>query len=1081
MAFMEPTIPITQTKLITPRRRTELLTRARLIDLVNELIELKLTIVAAPAGYGKTSLLVDFAQVVKMPVCWLALDPLDQDPHRFVAHFIASIKTKFPNCGKGSMAALQSMSQDRLNLESIVSLVVNEAYENISEHFILVLDDYHLVEESKPVTQFINQFLQTVDENCHTIICSRTLLNLPDMPLLVARSQVGGLSFEELAFRADEIQTLWQMNYHQTLSESEANDLARETEGWITGLLLSNQLTGKQIVDRLRVARVSGVKLYDYLAQQVFERQSKELQQFLLQTSILEEFDAGLCEEVINKATGEEGDWRGIMDQALRQNLFIIPVGEEGMWLRYHHLFRDFLQAKMMHDFPREAEKIQLSLAEYYEDKGEWERSYSILLRLGKSSAITGLIEHAGLNLIVRGKVKTLSEWLGALPQDVLVTNPVLTSLQGTVAIIRGDSEQGINLISEAISAFRTKDDKMAMARSLIRRSTAHRVLGEGNLALADIEEALEISSQQDGSDLIHADALFEKGVGLYYQGRLNESRSFLADAYRAYQLLGDQETMAKVSMQTGMVLKALGLYPAAEKAYLQALEYYETTGNIIWQADLLNNLGILQHMQGHYESAVVSFGKSIQYAKLSGYLRLEAYALASIGDLYRDIEAFQEAGDAFQRSRMLGWQLNDRYLIFYLDLAEASMARLQGQVDKAKGMIRSAQKTAEDSGSRYQEQLCLLERGALNVGQKVFRDGHYDLSVAGAFFDQEGYQSESLRAHFYMITTTYQLNDRPGALNHLDKVFSAVNDPGNRNLIISTGREQRKYLDQIVTDPDFQVELNTILQIVEAGSQGVYGVRRQLRRQTLAVPLGPPKVIINSMGRIQVKINNHMITGAEWQTQTARDLFLLLLFQPNGLTKEEIGIILWPESSLSELRLRFKNTIYRLRKAVGKDVILFEDNIYWFNRSLDYEDDAESFLREVELGEKAEDLETIATHFQAAIKYYKGDYLPDLDYPWANGEREHLHQAYLDVLLKLADHFLEQSDYSTALSYSQRALKEDTYLEEAHRLAMRAYGLVGNRAAVIRQYELCRQALMEELGTDPSDQTQILYENLIA
>jgi LuxR family transcriptional regulator, maltose regulon positive regulatory protein len=362
-----------------------------------------------------------------------------------------------------------------------------------------------------------------------------------------------------------------------------------------------------------------------------------------------------------------------------------------------------------------------------------------------------------------------------------------------------------------------------------------------------------------------------------------------------------------------------------------------------------------------------------------------------------------------------------------------------------------------------------------------ALRDAYNDLSASGAFFDQEGYQSESLRCHIYRLATTFQLNDRSGALDHLDKVFASLNDPGNRNLLITTGREIKKTLEQIMADPEFQVEASPIFQLVTAGSQGVYAVRRQLRRQTLAVPLGPPKVIINSMGRIQVKINNHVITGAEWQTQTARDLFLLLLFQPNGLTKEEIGIILWPESSSSELRLRFKNTIYRLRRAVGKDVILFEDNIYWFNRSLDYEDDAESFIREVEQGEKAEDPETIASHFQAALKFYKGDYLPEVDYPWANGEREHLQQKYLEVLLALADHFLEQSDFNKALSFSQRALKEDTYLEEAHRLAMRAYGLTGNRAAVIRQYELCRQALMEELGTDPSAQTQILYENLIA
>ena len=236
---MDNRIPITRTKVLVPRRRADLLSRQRLLELMYGFLELKLIIVAAPAGYGKTSLLVDFIPYAKMPSCWYALDPLDQDLQRFIAHFIASIAQRFPQFGRSSMAALRGTNPDALDIDSIASVVINDVYENIQEHFLIVLDDYHLVEESKLVTYFINQFIQLSDENCHLIIASRTLLNLPDMPLLVARSQVGGMSFEALAFSGEEIQGLWAQNFHAEITPSEAFELSRQTEGWITGVLLT--------------------------------------------------------------------------------------------------------------------------------------------------------------------------------------------------------------------------------------------------------------------------------------------------------------------------------------------------------------------------------------------------------------------------------------------------------------------------------------------------------------------------------------------------------------------------------------------------------------------------------------------------------------------------------------------------------------------------------------------------------------------------------------------------------------------------------------------------------------------------
>ena len=188
------TLNIKPNKVTIPHRRTNLVSRPRLLELFNDLLDYKLFIVAAPAGYGKTSLIVDFASNSPMPVCWFSMDPSDQDIQRFLINFVSAIQMRFPHFGKSSLAVIQSVASDKIDPDVTLSIINKDLFDNVSDHFVIVLDDYHLVESSKVVNGFINNFLQEVDENCHLVIASRTLLTLTDMPLFVAHSEVGGLS-----------------------------------------------------------------------------------------------------------------------------------------------------------------------------------------------------------------------------------------------------------------------------------------------------------------------------------------------------------------------------------------------------------------------------------------------------------------------------------------------------------------------------------------------------------------------------------------------------------------------------------------------------------------------------------------------------------------------------------------------------------------------------------------------------------------------------------------------------------------------------------------------------------------------
>ncbi len=1079
---MNPALPITRTKIILPRKREDLIPRLRLRRILEESLDNRLLIVAAPAGYGKTSLLVDFAHQSPLPVCWLSLDALDQDPQRMIAHLIAAISQTFPDFGRTCKPALESMPQDRLNLDALASLIVNDAFDTISEHFLIVLDDYHLVEDNADINYFINRFLLTVDENCHLVISSRRLLPLPDMPLLVARGQVSGLSFEELAFNSEEIRELYLQNHHITLSDREVEELADLTEGWITGLILSTQISGGKVTKRYQPKNVAGVGLYEYLAQQVLANQSEELKQFLFQSSLLEEFDASLCEQVIGQALGISADWAGLMQQVQRNNLFVLPVVEDQIWLRYHHLFRDFLQNKMIQVYPEEAKKIRLRLAEYYTQGEQWELAYQVYRRIGGQEDIASMIEKAGRSLIARGRLLTLRNWLDDLAEEYIERRPALLSLRGAVQIMLGNPKSSIATLTRAVQALLERQAEEDLAHTYVRRSSAYRLLGEYANALEDAERAIEISAQP-GMEWLRAGAYYSKGIILNLTGHMNPALEWLEQGRKAYQATGDLESASKAAMEIAVVYRHLGQYAMAEDTYREVLGYYQTTGNIVWQANLLNNLGVLHTISGEYESALSELERSIAYAKMGGYLRLEGYALVSLGDMFRDLRAYKEAEEAYTKADAILSQINDALLEYYSNLSLGELELARGRHNRARELIESAQEIARQTGSNYEIHLCQISVGRLaffhNNLQAVLRE----VPPALEFFSSEGHHFEACKCRLLIGLAQYASGNFQTGKQRLLEVLEQLRSGKMDSLLANTrhlleltfNRQGETGQDQAAISP-WLAELSDHIDRFE---KRLPPLRKVLRRQSQIVPLSPPELTILTFGKTQVKIGDHVITGMEWKSQNARDLMLLLLLHPEGKTKEEVGAIFWPDSSPAELKLRFKNTIYRLRHAAGKDVILFEDDIYTFNHGMDYEADFETFAREILSATASQNIAEQVNHYRSALKLYKGTFLPDLAEEWVLTDRERFHQMYLTGMLRLAELHLDQGEFNAALAVASQLLADDPCNENMVRIAMRAHAAAGNLAAVVRQYELCVQSLREEFGTRPSAQTAELFSTL--
>lgn len=1076
---------IARTKIIPPRRRADLLTRPRLVELLTDLLGHRLILLVAPAGYGKTSLLVDFAHTVQFPVCWLALDTLDNDSYRFFSHLIASLSQSFPAIESTLRGALQAFAAGQGPLNQFLTLLVNELYEHADDEYLVVLDDYHLVADNEEISTFLSRFAQQIDDRCHIVLSARRLVGLPDMPLLVARGYISGLDFEDLAFSESEVQQLVLQNYGQSLSENEAGELVKATEGWITGLLLSAQSRLRNLPERVRRLRAAGVDLYDYLAQQVLDQQTPELRDFLLRTAALEEFDADLCAQVFpDEWLPPSQTWAMLIDALLEGNLFVAAVGEDGNWVRYHHLFQEFLEKQLARERPDEEVIILRNLAQYQISMRQWEKAYRAYQKLGDFTAIAQLLQTAGSELFHQDRILLLHNWLTAMPVPLLHEQPALLSLQGAVMARRGQIAEGLVVLDQAVAALSRQPISVDLGYALVRRSVIYRLLGDESAALADVERALALVEELDSTlpaQQLHSTALKAIGILLSDMGRRREGLRYLRQALDTYQALGDEQNEAATLQELARVHMTLGNYGESLELFTEALQAIRRLGNLSSQAMTLNNLGVLYHIRGDYDKAIDALTEAHLAAEHSGYARFTVYSLTSLGDLFVDIELWEAARNVYRQALVGANKLKERFLTLYLELALAQLATILEQWEQAFTRLDTAVnllggRTSGEGWARYQ-----LAIGLYYLASGRASDAINPLQDAAERFVASESQIEHAIALFYLAAAYGTTQDITLGQRILSDALAAAEQMEARQPLLTALRSMKKIFVSLAEGFSNKPQLERFLEELTQVEQEIPLISHRIRQHSSPLLQGwlaetPPRLIIRALGRAEVLLDGRLIANRDWQTQSARDLFFCFLAHPDGLTREQVGALFWPDASPNDVKTRFKNSIYRLRSVMPDDVIRFENELYYFNRSCDYEYDVENFKYKLAQAAALSDPALRIPLYASAVELYRGAYLADIESGWAFVERAELEQAYMDALMTLAELQLAQGDHRAAIATCQQALEQDPCLEDAHRLIMRIYGAIGNRAGIVRQYRLCQQVLREELDVPPSPQTTDLY-----
>lgn len=700
------------TKLYAPRLRVNRVWRPGLIArLSQDLDQRKLTLISAPTGFGKTTLLSEWlthlrfstaypldiddfglntpqqdsiqnprSKIENPGVAWLSLDRDDNDPVRFLTYVIAALQTVHPDFGETTLAILHAAQS--FPLEATLTTLLNELAVLPGE-FVLVLDDYHVL-ETETIHRMLTFLLDHLPPQLHLMILSRTT---PPLPLghLRARGQLLELHAADLRFTSAEAAEFLNQVMGLNLSKADVETLETRTEGWIAGLQLAAlSMQGRDAQDiRSFLAAFSGNHPYilDYLAEEVLRRQPEPIQAFLLQTSILDRLCGPLCDAVLSdfglpildfgleannaienrkypKGTlSKIENSQGVLEYLEQTNLFIVPLDEERRWYRYHHLFadllRNFLQKKV--GTPGVA-SLHRRVAEWFEPQGFVAEAMSHALAAADVERAARLVVQNAQTLLSRSEMTTLLSWLDALPEELVRSQPQLFLFQAWALTLTGQLD--------AVETYLQEGERQPGEVAAIRASVAY--------LRRDMPQAI---------------ALFRQALE-----SLPEENSFLRGA---------------VALSLGIAYSWTGQVTQAGQALSQASAISQGSGN--WHVALtaLWNLAQLQIEQGRLRRAVELCRQALELAQQSqqenqSLLPATGGACVSLGALLYEQNDLEGAAAQLEAGIKLGEQGADLAILALGYLGQARLRRAQADLKGALGLANQAEQLARRYNSLY-------------------------------------------------------------------------------------------------------------------------------------------------------------------------------------------------------------------------------------------------------------------------------------------------------------------------------------------------------------------------------------------
>ena len=797
--------PILTTKLFIPPPRPKIVVRPLLIERLNEGLFLgrKLTLISAPAGFGKSTLVSEWIAGSKRPAAWLSLDKADNDPIRFLIYIIAALQTIVTKIGAGTLGLLQSPQPP--SIESILTSLLNEIA-TLPDNLILVLDDYHVI-DAKPVDHALAFLLEHLPPQVHLVIATREDPHLP-LARIRARGQMTELRASDLRFAPSEAAEFLNHSMNLNLSAEDIAALETRTEGWIVGLQFAAvSMQGRHDISSfIKSFTGSNHFVLDYLIEEILQQQSERVQDFLLRTSIFDRLCGDLCDAVM---LAPVGSGQAALEYIERANLFIIPLDNERHWYRYHYLFADLLRQRLHKrlasstgDAESPVNGLHVRASIWYESNGLEIEAFQHAAAANDIERAERLVEGEGMPLQYRGAMTPVLDWLASLPTTVLDAKPSLWVMFASALTMVSETISGVEQKLQAAESALQRAEPSVKNRDLIGQIAAIRAM----LAVPWHEAETIITQSRRALEYLHPDNLPLRTTTTWTLGF-------------AYQLQGERA--------------------AASQAYSEAISISQRSGNIMITVAASTSLGQVQETENQLHLAAESYRRVLQLAGDPPWTAAcEAYlGLARVLYEWNDLDSAQQHG---QLCLQLARQMENvdtpatcEVFLARLKLAQGDVAGAAANLAEADKFLRQhnfAHRKAEVAAAQV---LVLLRQRSLKAAAHLAQAHDLPISQARVHLAQgdpatalallephrrqaeaKGWHDEQLKVIVLMAIALHMDGKKEKAMQMLGDALALAEPEGFMRIFMDEGLPMAALLREAASHGTFS---NYVRQLLEA------------------------------------------------------------------------------------------------------------------------------------------------------------------------------------------------------------------------------------------------------------------------
>ncbi len=1058
----------------------------------------KITTVIAGAGYGKSTLVAQAIDYLKIPAAWYRLEKSDGDFTIFLKYLITGIQNNYPKAGNETLRRIEEAPVLENEREPVIYMLLSELEKSITENLIIVLDDYHHISDVIEIKGILELFLENLSPFIHLVFVSRAA---PDLPLSLFRSrrEVLDIGEKDLAFSTFETDQFFKKLFGLSLQRKSIDMLHQKTGGWVSSLVLFyHSLQGEttlEIEELLFKLKGSTEIISRYLEENVYNRQTSETKLFLQKTSLLTKIDVSLCDQLLKIDQS-----KAILKRLEEKHLFTFAMDEDKNEYCYHNLFQDFLQTKLYEELSRNnILNLHHDIAVLMEATGDKEEALNHYLKGEHFEAACRLLGKIGQKLIYDGRLKQLKSLIDDVPDNYKKIDPWIQYLQAQILNFSHESIKAIKYFKDALNIFRYRKQTKKENLCLKELGMQYYLSGEFIKAAKMFKELI-------------SNANVDPVLSIEIFGHLTLISSFLGkmkDADRYYRE-GISLTKKQPDESIRLIFQSLlSIFHGSRYLYsgdfAMALKLGKQAGKIQSgdpRIDLISN----QFLSNVY-FYLGDFSKGLEASQTGLRIMIErgmqditfAWLLfccginclgtgkieAGTGAIKSGLKLFQKTGNRWGEAQS------------YISLCSINI--MEGHLAEAKENLKFGQEAIDGLTMPFVEAQLKICRISLLLDKKQFEEAVLLLKETEKIIKPFKYLIAWLSLLY--VRLYWIQNKKQTALNKLQACLKLIQ---KRDCHVVLSHEQHwiipplvetfamgrmeSYLEKIFrqwggnsTDELEHLKKNRSRKIKKAA----------FYLSSLIPQTPPPKLKIFCLGPFRLFQGDTEISQKNWKSKKALKLFKYLLYcrDKNYLPKEMLMEFLWPEDDPKKTKSRLHVTINSLRKTLEPEMSIGAVSSYMLSGKNSYKlsleaiekIDMDDFTQALSMGLSEKNPEKAMRHFKKAETLYTGDFLENEPYEeWCFEERDSLKEQYLQVLTSLINYHESIKDFLTCIEYAKKYLKKDKYSESMYQRLITYYAKTDNRAMGHKIYEKCKKAITEELDSELSRKTVAIYEEFM-